>query len=182
MKPLLTLMLVLPLIAADAVKDKPKPAWGEPAGGLQIGILLHKDHAPAHAEGEHVQLDLRIRNASDKPIEHHQRTMDDFYTPPIVRDAAADKDVKVIAPNVQYLGAWAILRYTLAPGEERHLATITVVFDPNAPEKDDSRRHFVAKAGNGRYKVSYESARASAGGDGPAVKLESAPIEIQVGK
>lgn len=148
-------------------KDEATPARGEAAGGLQIGLARHGDHVPAYAGGDLVKLEVLVRNVSDKPVEYNHHDSDAFYTPPTAR-VADGKDVKVLAPTVQFPGAWAIHRFTPAPGEQRHLSTLTPAFDPVAPDKDDSRLIFVARAAAGRYEVTYPASRPSSAKEEPA--------------
>jgi hypothetical protein len=74
---------------------------------------------------------------------------------------ATGQPVTVLPPTAIFMGIWALIPYRLAPNEEKGVGHVTLAFDPNGPTPDDpnsTRTHCTARAGPGKYRITYPAA------------------------
>ena len=145
----------------DRLRDEADPpkvelvAWGEEKEGVQAGLGFEentKDGKHVVGMGKPVRLVVKLRN-SGKAVAEGSYTQSAYYErPPMVEDASG-KPVPV-APPPSERGAWAIIKYTLKPGEERVLATPKVVFVSQRPVGEVSIP--TVEATPGKYRIGFD--------------------------
>lgn len=145
----------------DRLRDEADPpkvelvAWGEEKEGVRAGLGFEentKDGKHVVGMGKPVRLVVKLRN-SGKAVAEGSYTQSAYYErPPMVEDASG-KPVPV-APPPSERGAWAIIKYTLKPGEERVLATPKVVFVSQRPVGEVSIP--TVEATPGKYRIGFD--------------------------
>ena len=167
--------------AAAQGQNVPNPAgtitaWGKPSGGLQAGIRCPKDKQVL-GPGQEVELEVVVRNVSDKPIEF-------IYLPPTRFWGTAEKSTVVVtcmhmahgSPRSDGLGF--ANKATIHPGKELLLGGFSLGhIRPKGRGAASAPRPELAP---GKYQVGSENVLVPLKGDESDWKLPTGYLDIEL--
>jgi RNA polymerase sigma factor (sigma-70 family) len=135
-------------------KKEDRTAWGEEAGGLQLGLALVPDDKTAYHTGEAIKFEVRVRNVSKAPIAISYGLPE---SEPKITDTKGEK-VSVIMPP--FLGIIVIpTEVVLKPGETTVLFKREIAVEEVPARKAGLPIHVSSptiRVRAGKYKIAFD--------------------------